>query len=356
MSEKTDKPTHRRLQDARKKGTVLKSAEVTSTVAYFVLVTAMVFLLPWIWKRLQRLFDLIWSVKVITHTPENLNDVLAAICMDMFEIAMPITLVVAFTAMLAGFAQVGSVFSAEPVKPKFDVLNPASGFMNLFSTQNLFSLFKLMLKLSLMTATIVWIIVDETDYIMRLMYAMPVEGAHVGARLLFKMFIAIGVLYLMHAAIDYGHQYYEFMKKMRMTKDEIKREYKDSEGDPHIKSERRRLAREIAFSAPGEGTRKASVLVVNPTHFAVAIYYEAGVTDLPIVVEKALEDQALFLRSVAREAGVPIFEYPQLARDLFAKVPVSSHIPAELFSAVAEVLLWVQRMKSNNSKQGTRKP
>jgi type III secretion protein U len=201
------------------------------------------------------------------------------------------------------------------------------------------------LKLALMGGTIAWIIVDATDNTMRLMYAPPIEGVNAGARLLLKLFIGIGVLYVAHAAIDYGHQYYEYMKKMRMSKDEVKREYRDSEGNPEIKSERRRLAQELLFSPPGEATKKATVLVVNPTHFAVAIFYEPGVTDLPMVVEKAVDDQALFLRGVARDAGVPVFEYPLLARQLFSTVQTFKYVPKDLFPAVAEVLQWVRKVK-----------
>lgn len=345
MSEKNQKPTHRRLREARRRGDILKSAEVTSTAGYFVLIVTMISLLPWIWKRLQRLFDLIWSQKVMNARTETLNDVLAAIGYEVFQLMLPITLVVAATCILAGFAQAGALFTAEPIKPKFDMLNPVNGLQRMFSTQNLFNLVKMLLKLALMGGAIVWIIIDETDAIMRLMYASPIEGANVGARLLLKLFMAIGALYVAHAAIDYGHQYYEYMKKMMMSKDEIQREHKDTDGNPQVKSERRRLARELLFSPPGEATRKASVVVVNPTHFAVSIFYEEGVTELPVVVEKAVDDQALFLRQVAREAGVPIFEYPTLARQLFATVPVARHIPKELFPAVAEVLLWVRRLK-----------
>lgn len=345
MAEKSEEPTYKKLRDARRKGDVLKSMEVTNTAGYFVLVVAMIAMLPWMWNRLQRLFDLVWSAKVMNSEIETLQDVLAAIGMEVFWLSLPIMVIVAASSILATFAQIGAVFSMEPIKPKFEMLNPVTGLQRLFSTRNLYDLVKMLLKLALMGGTIVWIIVDATESVMRLMYATPIEGVNAGARLLLKLFIAIGALYIAHAAIDFGHQYYEYMKKMRMSKDEVKREYKDSEGNPDIKYERKRLAQELLFSPPGEATQKASVLVVNPTHFAVALFYEPGVVDLPMVVEKAVDDQALYLREVAREAGVPVFEYPQLARQLYAAVPTFKFVPQELFPAVAEVLQWVRKIK-----------
>jgi len=345
MSEKNQKPTQRRLRESRRKGDILKSAEVTTTTGYFVLITAMVTMLPWMYKRLERLFDLVWTPMVMGGNMESLSNVLAAIALEWFRLAAPVALIVACGAAVAGFAQARGVFSAEPVLPKFEMINPVNGLQRMFSTQNLFLLVKLLLKLFLMGAAIVWVIASAADDIMHLMYTVPVEGVHVAARLLLRLFVAIGALYVAHAAIDYGHQYWEYMKKMRMSRDEIQRENKDTDGNPQIKSERRRLARELLFSAPGEGTRNASVLVVNPTHFAVALFYEQGLTDLPVVLEKAVDDQALYLRGVAREAGVPVFEYPLLARQLFATARVSGYVPRDLFPAVAEVLTWVRRMK-----------
>lgn len=345
MSEKTEQPTDRRLRDARKKGDVLKSQEVTTTVSFLVMIVAMVSMVPWLWKRLQRLFELVWSDRVMNSRIETLQDVLVAIGFEVFWLAVPIMLIVAASTVAATFAQVGGLFSSEPIKPNFDVLNPVTGLQRMFSTRNLFDLIKMLLKVCLMGSTIAWVIIDAADTTMRLMYAPPIEGAHAAAGLLLKLFVAIAALYVAHAAIDYGHQYWEYMKKMRMSKDEVKREYKESEGDPDIKYERKRLAQELLFGPPGEATKKASVLVVNPTHFAVALFYEPGVTDLPMVVEKALDDQALFLRGVARDAGVPVFEYPTLARQLHANVQTFKYIPKDLFPAVAEVLQWVNKVK-----------
>jgi type III secretion protein U len=143
MSEKSEQPTHRRLRDARRKGDVLKSAEVTATAGYLVLVVAMIAMLPWIWKRLQRLFDLVWSDKVMNSNIETLQDVLVAIGFEVFGIAVPIILIVAASTAMAAFAQIGGLFSAEPIKPKFEMLNPVTGLQRIFSTRNLYDLVKM---------------------------------------------------------------------------------------------------------------------------------------------------------------------------------------------------------------------
>lgn len=352
MSDKTEKPTRKRLREARERGEVVKSSEVTATVGYLVLLISMIFMLPWLWKRLQRLFALVWSEKVMQGAADSWPNVLLALGAELAELALPVALIIAAATAASAFAQVRGVFSADPVLPKLDRLNPVEGFKRLFASQNLLNLLKLMLRLVLIGTIIVWVIMDQTDQIMRLMYGNQIQAVESGARMLLILFGAVGGLYIVFAAIDYAHQYYEYMKNLRMSKDEIKREHKDLDGDPLIKSARRRLARELAFSTPGEATRGASVLVVNPTHFAVAIFYEPGSTDLPIVVEKGLDDQALLLRRVAGEAGVPIFEYPVLARKLFHSAGVFSYIPQELFPAVAEVLNWVRRIKAAHPVDG----
>lgn len=352
MSEKNEKPTRKRLREARERGEVVKSKEVTATIGYIVLIISMIFMLPWLWKRLERLFALVWSEKVMQSAADSWPNVLLAVGEELVELALPVALIIAAATVAGAFAQVRGIFSVDPVLPKFNRLNPAEGFKNLFASQNLLNLLKLMLRLVLISTIIVWVIMEQTEHIMRLMYGGQVQAAQSGARILLLLFGAVGGLYIVFAAIDYAHQYYEYMKKLRMSKDEIKREHKDLDGNPEIKNARRRLAHELAFSTPGEATRGASAVVVNPTHFAVAIFYEPGVTDLPIVVEKGVDDQALFLRRVASEAGVPIFEYPALARKLFDSVGVFSYIPQELFPAVAEVLNWVRGIKSARPMDG----
>ena len=345
MSEKNEKPTQKRLRDAHKRGEVIHSMDVTSAIAYIALVGTMVVILPWMWKRLQRLFELAWDPRIVNRAANAWPDVLATVGIELVLLLLPIALVTAATAALTEFVQVRGVFSFEPISPKFDRINPVEGFKRIFSTRNLFNLIKQLAMLILMGGTIAWVIVASSESIMRLMFGAVLEGAGYGADLLLVLFGAIGALFLLFGCIDYGLQYFEYMKNMRMSKDEIKREHRDTDGSPEVKRERRRFARELASSSPGEGTRQSSVLVVNPTHYAVALFYEPGETALPVVLEKAYDDQALFLRKVAGEAEVPIFEYPLLARQLFAQVEVSSYIPEELFPAVAEVLIWVRQIK-----------
>ncbi|HYD59182.1 MAG TPA: type III secretion system export apparatus subunit SctU [Noviherbaspirillum sp.] len=345
MSEKNEKPTRKRLRDARKRGEVVHSRDVTDAVAYIVLVGTMIGMLPWMWKRMQRLFELAWDPRILHRAANAWPDVLAAVGVELVMLMLPIAGITAAAAVLTEFVQVRGVFSIEPIIPKFDRINPAEGFKRIFSTRNLFNLLKQLLQLILMGATISWVIVASSESIMRLMFGAVLEGADAGAHLLLILFGAIGALFLLFGGIDYGLQYFEYMKKMRMSKDEIRREHRDTDGNPEVKRERRRFAREVASSPPGDGTRQSSVLVVNPTHYAVALFYEPGETALPVVLEKGCDDQALFLRKVAGEAEVPIFEYPLLARQLFAQVEVSSCIPEELFPPVAEVLIWVRQLK-----------
>ena len=349
MSNKTEKPSRKRLRDARSRGDALKSKEVTSAAGFVVLTVAIAGMLPWLLARVERLFALVWSDQVMKSAADSWPDVLLAIGKELVDICIPLALIAAAGTSIAAFIQVRGIFSADPVTPKLSRIDPAAGLKSLFSSHNVLNLFKLMLRLLLMSTVVVWIIIAEMDAIMRLMYGTPSRSSESGAKMLLMLFAAVAGLYIVFAAIDYLHQYYEYMKKLRMSKDEIKREHKDIDGNPQVKNARRRLARELAFSTPGDATRKASVLVVNPTHFAVALFYEPGATELPLIVEKATDDNALFLRSVARDAGVPIFEYPLLARELFRKSEVFTYVPQDLFPAVAEVLNWVRSIQNNGA-------
>jgi type III secretion protein U len=158
-----------------------------------------------------------------------------------------------------------------------------------------------------------------------------------------QMFAVAILLFLVLGPVDYGIQRWQFMKDQRMTKDEVRREFKEQEGDPHVKGERQQLARELANSDPTERVAGANAVIVNPTHYAVAISYQAGTSALPVVVAKGVDEAALRIRRCAELSGVPIFGNPPLARALF-KVPTDNAIPEDLFEAVAAVLRWVEDM------------
>jgi type III secretion protein U len=234
-------------------------------------------------------------------------------------------------------------------------MDPVQGFKRIFSSRSLIDLIKNLFKIALL-GTVVWIVIKNSiDQAVKLPY-LPVSGIPILAfELLKDIFIWTAVIYAIMAAVDYVHQKYQFTKENMMDKQEVKREYKDQEGDPLIKGKRQELFRELAFNSMLQRARKASVLIVNPTHIAVAIKYEPGETPLPLVIAKATDDKALLLRKVAEEENIPILRNVKLARELYESTPIDHYVVTELLEPVAEVLKWVKRLHQQKKQADEQK-
>jgi type III secretion protein U len=269
--------------------------------------------------------------------------------MDGARVILAVTFSACVVAILVGAAQSRGVFSIDPLMPKLDKLNPANGLQQMFSAQRLIELGKLLFKGVLLAAVLGLVLRDAIAPAMRTLRA-PLDAVEsVGVvmwSLLMQMCAYAAMVYLVLALADVGLQIYQFMQKQRMTKDEVKRERRDQDGDPQIKSQRRRMAREIAQGTGGVSLAKANVLVTNPTHYAVALYYEAEVTDLPLVIAKGSDSEALALRRLALRHAVPIVENRPLARRLHDEVALDDYIEEAHFEAVAEVLRFVGGLES----------
>jgi len=255
-------------------------------------------------------------------------------------------LVVAVVSAIASQAGLGSLsFNTKLWAPKGNRINPASGLKRIFSVRSLIDLLKAVLKALLIGAVLYRTGMLLVPLMLGAAY-QPVDGlAAVAWGVLCKVFGVSGVLYAIIGVADYGVQYWLFIRDHKMSKDEVKREHKDSEGDPHIKQERRKIGREIANAAPNEPVANANVVVVNPTHYAVALRYDPDEAGLPRVIAKGVDDDARVIREQAMQYGVPIVGNPPLARALFL-VAVNDAVPEPLFDSVAAVLAWVENMQA----------
>jgi type III secretion protein U len=258
-------------------------------------------------------------------------------------LVLPVVAVAGLAAAGALVAQVGLQTSFKPLELKFDAINPASGLKRIFSLRSLIDLLKTVLKALLIGAVLVRTGMLLVPLMLGVVY-QPVGGlADVAWGVLCKLFAVAGVLYAIVGMGDYAIQHWLFIRDHKMSKDEVKRENKDSEGDPHIKNERRRLGREFATAPPNESVANANVVVVNPTHYAVAVRYAPDEYPLPVVIAKGMDEAALQMRRDAQSAGVPIVGHPPVARALY-KVELDEPIPDELFEAVAAILRWVDSL------------
>jgi type III secretion protein U len=253
-------------------------------------------------------------------------------------------LAAAFAAALAAFVQVRAVFSIDPVIPKMERLNPVEGLKRVFSTRSVIGVALMIVKVLLLGGIVYAVVRSAVGVAVKAPYLDAMQIRSLIGSMLTPVFAWSAVVYCLMAAIDYLHQHYEFMKQNKMSIDEVRREHKDQEGDPLIKSKRRALYQELSTNRMMDNVRKASVVVVNPTHIAVALYYEMGKTSLPVVVAKGADGLAARIRAVAEAANVPVLHNVKLARELYESIPLDHNIGTEHIDAVVEVLRWVKRL------------
>lgn len=345
--EKTEQPTPKRIRDAREKGQVAKSQEVVTTIS-------LVSVIAYLWaaggliqEEIILMFD---EIPRLINGDFRVNSYtgLTLIFQHTLSVLLPVLGVAIGSAILSNYIQIGSIFAFESITPKLEKISPASGFKKIFSMKSIVELIKSILKILFLSFLLTLVIYNSVG---PLVHALPC-GLPCMILLtqdaLGRLFIFSAFAFILVAGADLLYQRHSYTKSLMMTKDEVKREYKESEGDPHIKSKRRQLAQELIMGDGGAGaTRKSTALVTNPTHFSVAIAYRPDEFPLPVVVAKGTNRHAYFLRMTAEEAGVPVFRNIRLAQALYAETEVNQFVPEHLFDIIAEILVWVERHKES---------
>jgi len=353
--DKTEKPTHKRLTDARKKGDVPKSKDLTSTIVLgaWVLLGAMT--AGWAFDRLGGLFDEVFAV--MDRPFAEAWPIAAAASGKVFVALTAVTFIpVAILGMLAEFGQVGPVFTFEKMSPKMSHMNPGEGLKRMFSVDNLFEVAKSLAK-TLLLGVFTWIVVALAFDKLLALPASEADGAlSAYGGLTFQLLAGTAVLFVFVSLLDLAYQRFSFTKKMRMSRRDIRQEAKDSEGDPHVKAHRRQLHQEWAQQNAVQAARDASVLVVNPTHIACALAYDPAEHAVPVLLGKGEGLIAQAMREAAETEGVPIIRNVELARALRDKAAVDDIIPQDLFAAVAEVILWARRLKDEQAQAAENPP
>ena len=344
--DRTEKPTPKRLRDARKDGDVPKSRELTSTVLVLAWLLMVMLSMPLIRARLEGLFN---TSLLDIHQPftQALHRTGLAALEALLWLTVPFLLGAVAIGVLAEFLQVGPVFAPKKIKPDASRLNPSEGIKRLFSQQNLVEVIKAVAKSGLLIGLFAWTLYSLLGQFVLLPYAPP--SAIGEAQWMAIKRLASGVIFVFFfvSVLDVFYQRHAFTKKMRMSRRDIRQELKDNEGDPMVKNRRRQLHQEWAQQNTLAGVRKASVVVTNPTHLAIAIRYQPGEDDLPIIVAKGEDHQAALIRQAAEEAGVPIMRNVTLARGLYAQVEVDEFLPNDFFEAVAELLRWAESIRDS---------
>lgn len=356
--EKTEPATQKKLDDARKEGQVAKSKEIVNAAFLVGVFYMLQFTIGTIGEGLIDTFNENYSiipnyVNRESMTISTATKVFENAMWDILLICAPILLVTVFIAFFGDFVQVRWRPTAKPIIPKFNRISPVSGFKRIFSAQSLINLLKSMAIVAICLYIIYDEIVDNFNGIVNI-YEISLEAALVFAgEMVFGVATKISLLYLIIGVIDLIYQRRKFNEDMKMTKQEVKDEFKNTEGNPTIKQQQRRRMREASQRRMMQKLPEADVVITNPTHFAVAIKYDLSIADAPVVLAKGEDYLAMKIKEIARENDVEIVENKPLARALYASVDVGEKIPQELYQAVAEVLAFVYGVK--NRKIPTKK-
>ncbi|MGN7876138.1 type III secretion system export apparatus subunit SctU [Roseateles sp. 22389] len=338
--EKTEEPTKKKLDDARKKGQSPKSQDVNAALGLVGLLIVLIVMAESTLDQLSGLIVRALREGVVAKSNEELLALTVDIARSGFLATLPFVAVSVALGVIASFAQVGFNLSFEPLNLQFDKLNPAEGVKKLFSVRSIIDFLKMVAK-AIALGAVLWVMIRGlVPLLVGAAYFDAVGVGVLGWKALIKLISAGCLVFIIVGPVDFGLQLWLFKRDQKMSKDEIKREHKESEGDPQLKGQRKQLAHEMATSPPEQRVPGSTVVVTNPTHYAVALRYEPGETPLPVIVAKGMDAEALRIRAIAEKSGVPIVGNPPLARALH-KLPVDDAIPEELFEAVAAVLRWV---------------
>ncbi len=354
--DKTEKATPKKLQDAKKKGDIAKSRDITNTVILIAVAIALWQASGSLSSQFYELFDLALGLQY-----ESLDHQVVAIGVGAVKVLLIVSafvfIPVIVIGMLTDFFQVGAIFTVEKMKPKMSHLNPAEGLKRVFSLDSLFELFKSILKTSAVFGLAAMVAYQIAPAVLGLSTQTPdmLASQMKGATLSLLLWTCVVFVFL--SGVDSLWQKHSFAKKMKMSMRDIKQEYKDMEGDPHMKSHRKQTAQEWAQEGASTAAQNASVLIVNPTHIAIAINYHAVDNPVPVIAAQGEMDMAVMMREAAEKAQVPIVRNQQLARTLLANTQEGDFIPGDLFDIVAEVILWAEQVKktiANENEENTR--
>jgi len=346
MSEKTEQPTAKKLREARERGEVAKSADFTQTVLVLALFSYLLSSGAELFTTLARLVEL-----PIFYIHQDFRSALNILLDEFFKesagLIVRILLIVLVLGVFTEAMQTGLLISFKSLMPSAKRLNVAANAQKIFSKKNLVDFFKSILKIGIVSWVLYRVVLSELPTLMLLPYKdIPVLGMVLGD-ILKSVLIHTGVAYLVVALADLLWQRHHYIKGLMMSKDEVKQEYKGMEGDPHIKSQRKQLHMELMHSDATDKARQATVLVTNPTHYAIALKYLQEETPLPLILAKGEGALAQRMIDAARAAGVPIMRNIPLAHALFDTAEVDQYIPSDLVEPVAEVLRLITQLQSS---------
>lgn len=357
-SSKTEEPSQKKLDEARKKGQMVSSREINHFFMILALTFFVMALAPGVGKKaLALLAPFVTRPDMLEVTGAGIMDVMREVLLGVL-LFMAIPVLFTFIGAIApAIVQKKWVFSTEQMKPKFDKLSPMKGFGRLFGMKGIIEFLKNMLKVSVVAVTVTMVALPYKDQLPMLLTVHKADMLAFAQTIAGKMLIATCIILFLLSIGDYLYQRFSFMKQMRMTKQEVKEEYKQQEGDPHIRGKLKAIRREKARQRMMANVPNADVVITNPTHYAVALQYDAATMPAPKVIAKGTDDVAGRIRDLATSNRIPIVRNPPLARILYDTTDIDEDVPIEHYAAVAKVIGYVYKLKGKTpAKSAATKP
>ncbi len=348
FGEKTEPATPKRRREMREKGQIPRSRELVTSVMLLIAFWSMKLLAGSVVK------DLMMAVRTFLSFPGDIdsqfagNSIMQVYLKCLIIVARtlaPLLLIIALTAIIVNYIQIGYLFTLKPLMPNLNKLSPIEGFKRLFSKHAFVELIKSVLKIGIIGYVVYSYLMNNYSMIPELLNMNIESTASFIGNTIISIGIRASVVLMLLSFFDYGFQIWDYEKNIRMSKQEIKDEYKLTEGNPQIKSKIREKQRQLSLRRMMAEVPRADVIITNPTHFAIAVKYDPSITDAPLVIAKGKDLIAQRIRDTAKENSVPIVENKPLAKALYSSVEIGEKIPQELYKAVAEVLAYVYSLK-----------
>jgi len=353
-SQKTEDPTQKRLEDARKKGQVINSREVTSFFMLLVLTLLLGLLIPLAMEMTYKDFSRFIINPHAYATDEGaLRQLFTEIFYDGLVIMAMIISGTWIAALGGNMVQRQLTFSFEPLKPKLEKISVLKGLKRMFSLRSIVEFAKGLLKISIVAGIAMYAVWPYLGFLKQLPGYELIEFIKLVDYVAVKLMIGVCIAMAFIAGFDYAYQRYEYIKNLRMSRQDIKDEFKEQEGDPHVKAKIKSIRMERAQKRMMSNVPDADVVITNPTHFAIALKYDPMSMGAPQVVAKGQDNIALKIREIAEENDVPVVENPPLARAMFDQVEVDQEIPLEYYQAVAEIISYVYQLQGKTSTRPT---
>ncbi|MCL1988139.1 MAG: flagellar biosynthesis protein FlhB [Firmicutes bacterium] len=345
---KTEQPTAKKLEKARSEGQVVKSQEVSTAVSLIAMFFAIRIFGAWIVSSAFSLMQ--FNFGIIPNSSDAMyalfsSGYISFLFQQVVLIVSPLLIICFVVGIVVNLVQVGWKPTSKPMEPKPSKLNPLQGFKRIFSMQSVVNLVKSLAKFTIIGIVVYTIVSDRIEMIPMLLSMNLVNSATFIVNLIIDLGIAVGAVFVLVAILDYGYTRYSHFKKLRMTKQEVKDEYKQMEGDPHIKGKIKQKMREISMRRMMQNVPEADVVITNPTHYAVALRYDNARDKAPVLVAKGVDFAAKRIREKASECSITIVENPTVARAIYAQVEIGDEIPYELWESVVEILAYVFKLR-----------